>query len=198
MQEGVANPAETVGVLVTKICSLAKKRNEVPDVVRSSSPFGLRVRSELDSVGNAILSALRRRQRRVAGLRATISKGATNLPAIFWVAIVPSGKTVSTGPSATICFGKRGEGVVCGLMTGGYFASSRLMCARRGKTAIKVDVDGPKAATRYNNKFVNPKEFLVPAINGAELVDHMVESVDLLLEFVSGDQVQTGISGALG
>jgi hypothetical protein len=47
-----------------------------------------------------------------------------------------------------------------------------------------VDVDGSHANTIYNDRFLNPKKFFVSNLDGAELVQHVQESLSLLRQLI--------------
>lgn len=165
--------------LFTSICSFSKSYNSSNATVRSSQPAGRRAIQELRKFSNSIIEAIRNDIN--TDLSSYVSKGQSTLPRVLWVAFVPRGHRVSTHASIAICFGRRGEGVVLGLMEPAEM-SLRLapLVKRTDKGTPKVDVDGPNPSTRYNNRFINPKEMLVEEFDEGAFLQHIKDSVDLL------------------
>ena len=118
------------------------------------------------------------------GVMIRVSKGMTYMPYILWVAFLPDGCRVSRNMSVAICFGKNGEGVVAGVME--PKGMSQPIAPTKGRTngKILVDVDGKKASNKYNNMFLNPKEFIRDEIDITELVSHVSESIVYLKEIL--------------
>lgn len=178
------NHNETLGPVLRQLCEMARRRNEATGAPRTSSEFGQLLATRLNRVTHLIAVALDLEQHRRPRLKVTFSRGATTLPRVFWIGIVPDGKSVGNSMSASICFGMRGEGIVGGLMNCA-FVPSKLSCTRRAKDEIQVDVDGPKPETRYNNRFYNPREFLVDNLDGHEVIDHLRTSIGFLTRELS-------------
>lgn len=68
------------------------------------------------------------------------------------------GKKVSNSLSVVICFARDGRGMVVGLMSATALKTD-LKTVSRDKTIDFLDVSS-FSKTRYNNKFINPEEFL--------------------------------------
>jgi len=115
-------------------------------------------------------------------LEITVSRGQAVLPRILWVAITQRGKRVSESTSIAVCFGRRGEGAVAGLIdTSPAKNRAGFTPVKRTKIGnIQVDVDGNKQATSYNDKFANPREFVFGALVGEDLLAHIEESFRLM------------------
>ncbi|MEW7985373.1 MAG: hypothetical protein AB2797_02695 [Candidatus Thiodiazotropha sp.] len=110
-----------------------------------------------------------------------VSKGQSTLPRVLWVAFLPRGHRVSTHASIAVCFGRRGEGVVLGLMEPAEMSLRLAPLIKRTENGTpRVDVDGPNRSTRYNNRFINPKEMLVEEIDEVAFFQHIKYSVYLL------------------
>lgn len=109
------------------------------------------------------------------------SKGQPALPRVPWLSIVPRGHFVATNLSVTICFGRNGDGAVVGLMNAASTPSQRVKTVIRTKSkGLIIDVDGAKPGTKYNDLFLNPKEFLVEAFDAEALGKHIAASIVLL------------------
>ncbi len=166
---------------IERICRMNVKRAGLA-AIRSSTPFGNKLVSLLNSTATLLPTLLTDFP---AILEVSFSRGMGNLPSVLWIAIVQRGRTVSTSMSATICFGTSGEGIVCGLMSGGYYTSNKYPPLKRLETEIAVNVNGPKPESQYNNKFFNPKEFLIDNLDSESVIDHMNVSLKLLEECVN-------------
>ena len=175
-------------IALTKLCRFASRYNNSKTAFRSSSGEGAFVVQLLEEFAGYLVSQTKIKQ--YSGLQITISKGQSNLPKIFWIGIVPSSRTVSTSVSVTICFGRNGEGVVAGLMLPSAGTLHNLETVKREPTDILVDVDGDKTGSQYNQLFINPKEFLLAEIKVEELIEHLNQSMQTLLDITS-----TGANG---
>ena len=108
-----------------------------------------------------------------------VSKARPSMPRVPWVAVLENGTFVANSKSVTVCFGRGGNGAVAGLM---YPSSSSVRgdanaIVRSKNTSNVVNVNGNNRGTEYNDKFANPKEFLVSNIDPHELVMHLRESL---------------------
>jgi len=120
------------------------------------------------------------------GLSFSSAKGMIYMPHIVWVAFLPAKSSVSHQISAAICFGKYGEGAVAGLMDSATDKHLRIPTVIRSKNKpLLVDVNGIKAMTRYNDMFVNPKEFLKNDADMNELIKHISDSILLLKKLLN-------------
>ncbi len=122
-----------------------------------------------------------------SGFTIGISKGMTYMPHILWVAFLPEGHTVSRNMSVAVCFGKYGEGAVAGTMESKGMSHKTVAAKWRTNEPILVDVDGKKYATKYNNMFLNPKEFLKERIDTSELINHISESIVYLKRLLNSE-----------
>lgn len=165
-----------------RLCRMAGRYSESQAPYRTSEGHGVLVVQLLEDLSDHISKQTKLKTQ--TNLRITISKGQGNLPKVFWVGIVPTLRTVSTSISATICFGRSGEGVVAGLMLPRAGIFHALETVKRSGTSLSVDVDGDKIGTQYNDCFVNPKEWLVSNIRSEEIIDHLNQSMDWLVDLI--------------
>jgi hypothetical protein len=117
------------------------------------------------------------------------SRGLSRLPRVFWIGAVPSGRFVGNSISATICFAKDGSGRVAGIMTSSLFPS-RLHCVQRTALPSFLDANGPNWETKYNDRFLIPKDFLMSDVSEALFVAHFQHCITQLRR-----QLRTGIIG---
>lgn len=164
---------------IAEICRMNARRSNIAGAIRSSSPMGVKLVGALQSIAKLIPHIVTNFS---SAYEVSYSRGMGNLPAVLWVAITERGRAVSTSVSATICFGIRGEGVVVGLMSGGYSASTKFTRVERRKEEIRVNVNGVKPGTHYNNRFYNPIEFSHEDINPKGLINHLNKSVEMIRE----------------
>ena len=161
-----------------KICEISKKYNESKYAYKSSSGEGIYVVEHLNALAKEITAKLNLADS--GGYSTLISKGKSNLPKVLWVAIVPTGRTPATSMSVAICFGRRGEGLVAGMMVPKTGAVHTINTVDRRSSELKVDIDGDKSNTKYNNCYVNPKEWLYDNIDDGSLMAHLRSSLDQL------------------
>ena len=106
----------------------------------------------------------------------SIGKG--NLASVMWVVFLPPGQTTQDGIYVSFCFGKAGNGLVtgCAISNTSQKKYSYIQTVKRPQP--KVDVDGTRRGTHYNNGFVNPMEVLAGKVDEDTLLKHLKESVD--------------------
>ena len=110
-----------------------------------------------------------------------ISRGKGYMPKILWAAFTPKNRNVSNDMAVVTCFGKRGEGAVVGVMDS--LSSPRKLASpvnRTGMEDMAVDVNGGKSTNNYNDRFFNPREYLVEDLELQDLVQHAGQSINLL------------------
>ena len=120
------------------------------------------------------------------------SYGAGCFPKVPWIAIVPKGKRVSNSISTCICFGKFGDGVVIGAMFPHPKKEGVYKTEDKRTIAGRIDINGNGSSTKYNNKFVNPKDFLSSGLDEAKLLKHILSSIEVMNTYLSeikADQV---------
>jgi len=98
-------------------------------------------------------------------------------PSIPWIAITLENTKPSKDKSIAICFDKNGKGFVVGVLlpTG---KDANYQAIYRGSTP-KLNVDGYSEFTKYNDRFVNPKEFLMDEFFEAAFSKHIKISVEM-------------------
>jgi len=99
-----------------------------------------------------------------------------------WVAVLEKGRYVASLMSVAICFGRTGNGAVAGLMqpSSSGLIGSVVPVNRSSAGKIEVDVDGNNHGTQYNDRFINPKEFLASDMIIQHFVEHLHKSLNLL------------------
>ena len=171
---------------ISKLCILAGRYSKSKVAYSSSNGQGVNVVMTLERLADGLRKSLGLNKKTTFSV--LVSKGQGNVPKIFWVSILPAGRGPSKAASVSICFGKNGEGIVAGLMVPKVGGLHMLVQKERVKTEILVDVDGDKEGTKYNNCFINPKEWLVDNLDGAEIQTHLLSSIELLAKLINEGQ----------
>lgn len=118
-------------------------------------------------------------------LSVEISRGITNLPHVFYACILPPGQLVPNGIYTVICFDVLGRGALAGCVESKVTSKGlRTVLRKKGPGLLPIDIDGASERTKYNNVFVNPKEFYYPLENVQILEKHIEESLELALGFL--------------
>ena len=120
------------------------------------------------------------------GANVELSKGRGNAPKTPYVCIVPKGHMVSNGVYVVCCFGT--TGVVCGVARSqklvGQLASFAGLPTtprtRKAGAAQSPVVDVDNGSQKYNDLFVNPREFTSSEFDEAEFVLHLRSSLERL------------------
>lgn len=113
--------------------------------------------------------------------RIEVSKGQSYFPCILHISILPPKQKVSDGIYTVICFDKYGRGILAGCMESVTNPKGLNTIYRN---AEQIDVNGLRSTTKYNNSFINPKEFYCNNINIDELIEHLYKSLDLTLQYL--------------
>jgi hypothetical protein len=118
-------------------------------------------------------------------LSVEISRGITNLPHVLYACILPPGQLVPNGIYTVICFDVLGRGALVGCVESKVTSKGlKTVQRKKGPGLLPIDVDGASERTKYNNVFVNPKEFYYPLENSEILEQHIVESLALAVGFL--------------
>lgn len=168
--------------IIESICKFSQRYNSKTGAIRSSEPSGVNLIKKMNHLGNDLLTILDNEFTQNFGVQ--VSKGQSNIPKILWVSLLPIGRSVSKSCSITMCFGRNGEGLVVGVMDSVLNPQGLAPRVKRTESDILVDVDGLRQTAKYNNKFFNPKEFLVDTLDERELVKHIEESSILLYKLL--------------
>ena len=178
---------QSLSSLFDEICSFSEKYSrkkyaisvqefEAKKVVRDLKAFSKQIYNELD-------------EDVIEGFTMTCSYGMAYMPHIVWIAFLPVGEKVSRHMSVAICFGKTGEGAVCGLMESRGIRQSITQTFKRSKQKDnKINIDGGKTKNNYTDSFVNPIEILREELNSDTLVQHISSSIKILKELLEKNQ----------
>jgi len=117
------------------------------------------------------------------------SPGASMFPHIPYVAILPPDQSVSNGIYVAICFDKFGRGALVGCGESNTTPQGIQTAKRAQQNELFIDVDGDKPGTKYNDAFVQPKEFHFPLSSEEELIRHIKASLDIAFLKIKGEEV---------
>ena len=115
-----------------------------------------------------------------AGWTSDYSIGKGNLAKVMWITFLPPGQKASDGIYVSICFGRDGNGLVTGCAISDTQKDKYrniVETVNRGKHPV-VDVNGVRPGTRYNNGYLNPREFLSGEISEDVFLAHIRGSVE--------------------
>lgn len=169
---------EKLSIVFVRICKFCERYSKMKTAVNAKSAEGLNI---VDSLGRFSIYLSRfLPDFQAAGYKFAIAKPKPSMPRVPWVAIVPLGQYVSSSLSVAICFGRAGEGAVAGLMQ----PSTELVYAmapvnRTGNKSAFVNVDGNAENKKYNDRFLNPREYLLENFDVEQLIHHIRESFSL-------------------
>jgi hypothetical protein len=110
-------------------------------------------------------------------LKLSYSQGCGSFPKILWIAYTPIGKRVSNSASVCICFARDGKGMVAGMMAPAVGLKNITTIKRSHLVPDILNINGYSPATKYNDQFVNPKEFYIDTLNIDNLISHINNSI---------------------
>jgi hypothetical protein len=171
---------DNLSIRFTKICSLVNVINSQKKATFSSDPNGVEMIRLLRALCNDFIKASKLHSD--LKILTHISKGRGCLPRIIWLAFTLKGKP-STSTCAALCFDKMGKGCVMGVMDSVSNPNYALktVTRRNEKITPELDVDGPH--TKYANKFINPKDFLLNDFDSKKIVLHFDECITELKKY---------------
>lgn len=165
---------------ITELCQaisrFCNEFNQRPPL-RASSAYATAVRKDLTELGARIDQHPAIRSRLGDKYAIFVSRGAGTFPKVPWVAIAPKGKKVSTSISTAICFARDGKGLVAGLMAPLNSGKGGYVLVNRTKQEKFLDVNGSGTSTKYNNKFILPKDFFLEQFSEREFLAHLENSI---------------------
>ena len=114
----------------------------------------------------------------IGNFKTICSKGAGTYPRVSWMSVLPKNERVSNSLSITTCFSRDGNGLVAGLMAP---SNNRIYIktVHRTNSQFFLNVDGMSELTKYNNQFINPREFYLKKFNEENYIKHLIESLNL-------------------
>jgi hypothetical protein len=152
--------------------------------LRTNDPGMMTIRDALNGLRECLQDKYKEFQG--IGLSVEISRGITNLPHVLYACILPPGQLVSNGIYTVICFDVLGRGALVGCVESKVTSKGlKTVQRKKGPGLLSIDVDGASNRTKYNNVFVNPKEFYYPLENSVLLEQHIEESLELALSLLT-------------
>lgn len=112
------------------------------------------------------------------------SQGAGYFPAILHVSILPPGQKVSDGIYVALCFDIEGRGFLAGCIESKTNPKGLKTVNRSKASPLRIDVNGQRGTTKYNDCFVNPREFYYNQFILLDIVNHIEESLELCLYYL--------------
>lgn len=151
--------------------------------LRTNDPEMITIRDALSGLKEGLQKSYK--EFRDIDLTIEISRGITNLPHVLYACILPPGQLVPNGIYTVICFDVLGRGALIGCVESKVTSKGlKTVLRKRSPGLLPIDVDGASERTKYNNVFVNPKEFYYPLQNEDALDLHIKESLELAVGFL--------------
>jgi hypothetical protein len=175
----VQSDKEKLRIVIRKICAFCARYEASQRAINAGTPDAIAVQDMLKRLARYLARVVPVISER--NLTISTSRANPSLPRVPWIAVLPAGRTVSSGLSVALCFGRQGDGLVAGLMkqtSMGATKSAECVVRERGEGFI--DVDGSKLNTKYNDRFINPIDFPITDFNVDSLVAHITRSLDRL------------------
>jgi hypothetical protein len=147
--------------------------------ISKSHPWGVFAHQALDGISKDLQIFIKNKYE-INTYDVSHCQGGPSMPRVPWVSITLSRTTVSKAPSYSICFGRKGEGFVHGLMLPATFNFHELTPVIRTLKPTYIDIDGAKNELFYNNRYINPQEVYIKDFNEKIFLKHLVDSLVLL------------------
>jgi hypothetical protein len=145
--------------------------------ILTSNPRAIIIQAALQEISDDIAKAID-----LKNFVASHSKGSGSFPRVPWIGISNLGKKVSNSLSVVTCFARDGRGIVCGLMSPVEFSVKARVVIRSTQKEF-LNIDGISSITRYNDKFINPVEFMRSGFSTEKYIQHINKSIELMSEF---------------
>lgn len=151
--------------------------------LRTNDPGMMTIRDALSGLKESLQKS--HQEFRGTDLSIEISRGITNLPHVLYACILPPEQLVPNGIYTVICFDVLGRGALVGCVESKVTSKGLKTVQRKTHPGLlAIDVDGASNRTKYNNVFVNPKEFYYPLEHGNALNLHLKKSLELAFDFL--------------
>lgn len=146
--------------------------------LRTNDPGMMTIRDAL----NGLKQILENKYKVFEGLElhVNISRGITNLPHVLYACILTPGQLVPNGIYTALCCDVLGRGFLIGCVESKITAKGLATVQRKKKPGLlPIDVDGTSERTKYNDVFVNPKEFYYPVKDEDAVDEHIRKSIEV-------------------
>lgn len=167
---------------IRMLCRVSRDYDSQKRPIRSSSLEGVEIVSMMTKLASLITATVLNTGNS-GKFEVQRARGQSNLPKVLWLAIVPTGHKVSYHPCVAICFGRKGEGVVVGMLDSVTRPMFQELTRKRTGEAGVINVDGDKSDSRYNDHFLNPLEIRTEDLDAEVLVTHLSQSLELLVHW---------------
>lgn len=174
----------TIHMLLERIqfvCSFCSNYDVGPSVI-VSNPLAQEAKTALEDISKRLAELLGTE----TGYSLAVSKGSGSFPRVPWIGISPLGKRVSNSLSVVTCFARNGAGIVTGLMAPAE-VTLRAQVQMRSLLKDYLNIDGVSSTTRYNDKFINPKDFKIAELDIDDYLDHLNKSLELMKHLQATD-----------
>jgi len=171
-QEGVLNSAE----LINTICEFCATYDQADEPWRTNTEQAITARINLERLGLWIASEITMRSQKQFSVE--FSKGSTNVPKVLWICLLPPNQEPSNGVYVSVCFDRKGRGLVCGFSESASNPKG-LKTVKRSESELRIDVDGVRPGTKFNDTFVNPLEIFKESFDKETFLKHLVISLEL-------------------
>jgi hypothetical protein len=179
-RDGVSHKAQesalNVAGLINTICDFCAAYDQADGPWRTNTDKAINVRANLERLGLWIRGEIASLSQKPFSVE--ISKGTTNVPKVLWICLLPSNQEPSNGVYVSICFDRKGRGLVCGFSESASNPKG-LKTVKRSESLLRIDVDGVRPGTKFNDTFVNPLEIFKEGFDEENFLKHLVTSLDL-------------------
>jgi hypothetical protein len=171
--------------LFLKICNFARRYNKQKGL-KTNSIETLEVREALQEFKSWIVEKCP--EMNGIPLTCEVSKGSSSFPRVTWVAILPPEQRVTRGVYFVMCFGREGAGAVAGCISSVTSRTGLTTVRRSARKPLRINVDGDRDTTRYNDAFANPREITVDSFDEGILLEHIKKSLLRSFEYIRNEQ----------
>lgn len=146
--------------------------------LRTNNPWMKTLRESLNGLKETLENKYKAFERNELSIE--ISRGITNLPHVLYACLLPPGQLVPNGIYTALCCDVLGRGFLIGCVESKVTAKGLATVQRKKKPGLlPIDVDGTSERTKYNNVFVNPKEFYYPVKDEDAVDEHIRKSIEM-------------------
>lgn len=189
-REGISHKARikalNLAEIINRICEFCAAYDASDDPWRTNTSQALSARLALEDFARWI--EVKVSQRSSNPFTVEISKGSTNAPKVLWICLLPPGQQPSDGVYVSICFDRKGRGLICGFSES-VSNPKGLKTIKRSDSELLIDVDGERPGTKFNDSFVNPLEIFKESVEEEKLLSHLVNSLELCSDYIKSNKM---------
>ncbi len=159
------------------ICSITEKLGKL-EGTRTGTDDAKVLQQGLYKLREVVLSEVA--SRAAGDFHIRVGAGNGYVPRVPWIFVSKDPGPVSSNTGIAICFGRKGNGLVLGKMYPIGQGTGQTLRSKNRTDKDFINVNGVSVTTRYNDRFVNPKEIHQKDIDYDKFFEYLLPRLETL------------------